>query len=98
MKNINFEMKGKKMVIKTDITPIELNTVTGKIEKEMNLYEQQQNVPDTIKQLIYVAVKYGIQLYKKEQEEFSLKADYERKIDELIAKLNLASDQENKLF
>ncbi len=98
-REIEAKIKGKSVIVEAEgLTPIELNTITEKIEREMSSYEQKKVVPDTIKQLIYVAVKYGIQLYKKEQEEFSLKLEYERKIDEFIARLNSAAEEENKLF
>lgn len=97
-KEIEATLKGKTVLVESEgITPIELNTVLEKIEQEMRSYEERKTVPDTIKQLIYVAVKYGIQLYKKDQAEFSLKAEYENKIDEFIAKLENSAD-EDKLF
>ncbi|MEW5951928.1 MAG: cell division protein ZapA [Elusimicrobia bacterium] len=97
-REIEATIKGKTVTVESEgITPIELNTVLERIESEMRQYEQKKTVPDTIKQLIYVAVKYGIQLYKKDQEEFSLKAEYERKIEEFIEKIKTSADDE-KLF
>ncbi|GAB4032363.1 MAG: hypothetical protein Fur0012_10830 [Elusimicrobiota bacterium] len=97
-KEIEATIRGKTVMVEADgITPIELNTVLEKIDQEMRSFETKKTVPDTMKQLIYVAVKYGIQLYKKDQAEFSLKAEYENKIDEFIARIENSAN-EDKLF
>ncbi len=97
-KEIQVNFRGKVIYVDAEnVTPIEMNTIVRKVEEEMLAYEQKKIVPDTIKQLMYVAIKYGMQLYKYEQRELSLNSQYENKIDELISKLeNLGS--EDKLF
>lgn len=97
-KELQATLRGKTVYIEADhVTPIEMNTIVRKVEEEMLAYEQKKGVPDTIKQLIYVAIKYGMQLYKYEQKELSLNAQYENKIDEFISKLE-SLESEDKLF
>jgi len=94
MSDNNFEAKVKNRIIKfpavDGLTPIEMSTIVGQVEKKIDEIEQKLNIVDSSKLAILAAYAFAVELYNlKQRSETNFEADT-KKVDELIEKLTKA--------
>ena len=97
MSDNNFEAKVKNRIIKfpavDGLTPIEMSTIVGQVEKKIDEIEQKLNIVDSSKLAILAAYAFAVELYNlKQRSETNFEADT-KKVDELIEKLTKALEE-----
>ena len=78
------------------LSPLEISTIAGQVEEKIKLMGEKTKIADTSKLAIYAAFEFNTELYNlKQRSEVSSEAG-EKKIDELVARLE--KTLEKRLF
>lgn len=69
---------------------VEIADLAAKVEREMKRLQEEDDVIDTLKQALIVALKFAAEAYLKEQAEGGKQKEDAARVDQLVAKLQSA--------
>lgn len=76
------------------LTPIEISTLANNVEEKMRHIEEKTDTVDTSKLAVLVAIDYASELYNLRQKTDANTQANERKIDNMIGKLQRTLEKE----
>ena len=93
---VTVEIKGIPLVVEMkELGYVELADLAAKVEKEMRRLQDEEDIIDTLKQALTVALEFAAQAYLKGLAEGGKQKEDEARADQLISKLQNALHKPN---
>ncbi len=94
---VSVEIKGISIDVEIkDLGYVEVADLASKVEKEMRRLQDEEDIIDTLKQALTVALEFAAEAYLKGLAEGGKQKEEQARVDQLIAKLQGALDTVQK--
>ncbi len=94
---VSVEIKGISLDVEIkDLGYVEVADLASKVEKEMRRLQDEEDIIDTLKQALTVALEFAAEAYLKGLAEGGKQKEEQARVDQLIAKLQGALDTVQK--
>ena len=98
MNNNDFEARVRNRPIRfpavDGLSPIELSTIVGQVEKKMEKVEEKLDIVDSSKIAIVAAYEFAVELYNLRQQSETNRTADAKKVEDMIAQLERTVEKE----